>query len=81
MLPRLSPATSGLGSAPSRLVQHPAQGAFRLEREHQAPARQHAYFRTLASASGSGSAVVDFTRSMLIRLLTFFGCTAAISRL
>ncbi len=39
------------------------------------------YFRGLASASGSGSAVVDFTRSMLIRLLTFFGATAAISRL
>ncbi len=39
------------------------------------------YFRAGAAISGSGSAVVDFTRSMLMRLLTFFGPTAAISRL
>ena len=47
------------------------------------PRRQEGggYFRAGAAISGSGSAVVDFTRSMLMRLLTFFGPTAAISRL
>ncbi len=39
------------------------------------------YFFTVAATSGSGSAVVDLIRSMLMRELTFFGRTATISRL
>ena len=43
--------------------------------------RSFSYFRADAFASGNGNAVVDFTRSMLIRLFTVLGETAAISRL